>query len=225
MRFSWWSDRLAPRPSAPYKLHLGCNETRLEGFFNVDARKTEAADLVHSCKDLSPFGEGEASLIFSNAFFEHLYRVERAPLLRDAARVLAPGGLLLFTGVPDFEAVARAYLERRPGNGAPIFDLGQVYRYTHGEPEQVPAWWLEQLHKTLFDAGVVETLLAEAGFGDWHVFRYAWGDEPNAVNLGFATEKPGGKVHDRASIGRELEALRGATNMNTASLEVLRSTY
>ncbi len=213
-----------PGLAPPYRLHLGCNRTRLPGFVNVDVRATPAVDLVHSCEDLSPFADAEAELVFSNAFFEHLYARQRVPLLREVARVLAPGGLLLFTGVPDFEAVARAYLEKRPGNSSPVFDLAQVYRYTHGEPEQAPDWWLEQLHKTLLDAPTAVALLSEAGFRDWVVFRYAWGEEPNAVNLGMAAAKPGGPPLDLDAVGRWLDALREATRANPASLEVLRST-
>jgi predicted SAM-dependent methyltransferase len=173
----------------PYAIHLGCNRHRLPGWVNVDARATEATDIVHDCRDLAPFADKTVNAVFSHAFFEHLTLHGRAALLKEIHRVLTEDGLLYFCGVPDFEIVARSYLERRPGHGAPRFDAIQAYRYTHGYPEEQSDWWLEQLHKTLFDVETVKALLTDAGFGAHYVYRYAFGDEANSVNLGFMARK------------------------------------
>lgn len=172
------------------KVHIGCNDVRIEGYVNVDVRSTSATDVVHDCQDLSIFGSDSLSRVFSNAFFEHLYVTQRLTLLKDIHRALKAGGLAVFTGLPDFEGVARAYLERRrPGNVSPEFDLDEVYRYTHGAPEGRSSWWLAQLHKGLLDAKTLSRLLGEAGFASPTVFSYCWGNEPNRVTIGFLAQK------------------------------------
>jgi len=175
--------------SPPYLIHLGCNRTRIPGWLNIDARATDATNLVHDCRDLSIFDDKSTNMVFSNAFFEHLTMHDRAALLRDIHRVLTDDGFLYFCGVPDFETIARSYLERRPGNVSSRFDLFEAYRYTHGDPEHQSEWWMEQLHKTLFDVETLKTLLNEAGFRTHYVYRYAYGKEANAVNLGFMAWK------------------------------------
>ncbi len=177
------------RFSPPYRIHIGCNTMKFDGFINMDSRETEATDVVHDCSNLSIFPDESALLIFSHAFFERLYRGQHVPLLAEVRRVLHPDGCVFFCGIPDFEAIARAYLERAPGHLSPVFDLFEVYRYTHGDPEQRPHWWLARLHKFLFDGKELRRQLREAGFAAPRIFRYAFHAEPNAVNLGFVAMK------------------------------------
>ena len=72
---------------------------------------------------------------FSNAFFEHLYRSSRGPHLQRIREALAPDGACCYMGIPYFRNIARLYLERGPGTAGPVFDLFNVYRYTHGNPK------------------------------------------------------------------------------------------
>ncbi|MBT4498346.1 MAG: methyltransferase domain-containing protein, partial [Gemmatimonadetes bacterium] len=148
-------------------IHIGCGDQRLDGFVNLDARQTSATDLVHSCDDLSFLPTHSFATIYSHAFFEHLFIFQREPCLRSAHRALKEDGTLVFLGLPDFRAIARAYLDGEPGVTLPRFDLREVYRYTHGQPEHAPDWWLEQLHKSLFDQETVTALLKAAGFNDF----------------------------------------------------------
>jgi predicted SAM-dependent methyltransferase len=187
-----------PRPAdplqgftAPYKIHLGCDVVKIDGLINVDVRPTSATDIVRDCGDVSFLPENSADLIFSHAFFEHLYRVQQVPLLTDIRRALAPEGYVFFCGIPDFEVIARCYLEKLKGNVSPTFDLFEVYRYSHGDPEQHPTWWTEQLHKALFDQHEMRSLLSKAGFSNPTLFRYAYRDEPHAMNLAFVAKKDG----------------------------------
>lgn len=175
--------------TAPYSVHLGCNTMKFPGFINMDVRQTEATDIVHDCSDLSIFPDDSVLALFSHAFFEHLYREQRAPLLAEIRRVLQPMGWVFFAGIPDFEVIAKKYLEHAQGNVSPSFNLYEVYRYTHGDPEQHPEWWQAQLHKTLFDQNELRALLWQAGFTAPCIFRYAYHSEPNPVNLGFIANK------------------------------------
>jgi hypothetical protein len=136
--------------------------------------------------------DGSVQVLFSNAFFEHLYRDKRVLHLRSAYRALGPGGTICYLGLPNFPVVARAYLEGLPGTVGSVFDLHHAYRYTHGDPESVGGWYLEQLHKSLFDRAEIGSLLGVSGFDSFVVFQYAYPTDfyPLTVNLGFYARKP-----------------------------------
>lgn len=188
-----WRQKAVDLSKSPggLRLHLGCGDQHLPGMLNCEYRATKAADVIMDCGRLERFNSESVSLIFSHAFFEHLYRAQQAPLLGDCHRVLKEGGAVLFMGLPDFKVIAQAYLNHLPGHPgrSEFFDLHQVYRYTHGEPEIAPAYWLEQLHKSLFDREYLQGLLSAAGFKHWAIFNYAYKGERIPLNLGFAAWK------------------------------------
>ena len=168
------------------RVHLGCGDDRLPGFVNIDYRPTPAVDVAMDLS-LPRLADGSVALAFSNAFFEHLYRPSRAPHLRRIRQALAPGGAVCYMGIPYFPNIARLYVERGPGTAGAVFDLHNVYRYTHGEPEGRAAWWIGQLHKSLFDEDEVAALLAESGFGAYVMFCYGYPGDTNEVpvTMGF----------------------------------------
>ena len=100
---------------------------------------------------------------------------------------MGSGGVCCYIGIPYFKNIAKFYLESAPGTAGPVFDLYNVYRYTHGDPERVPGWWLKQLHKSLFDEEEINTLLSQAGFGSFVIFSYSFPGDVHEmpVNLGF----------------------------------------
>lgn len=212
-------------PRGRDRLHLGCADVRLEGFLNADVRATAATDLVLDCSDLDGLAAHSFSLIYSNAFLEHLYIDERERCLRGVHRVLKVDGVAVFTGIPDFEQVARAYLgaeavnSTEPGSTPERFDLYQVYRYTHGAPEQVP-WRFAQLHKSLFDKDTIEELLRKSGFRCFCIFRYGWGNERTPANCGFVAYKGSPSVPMTACWLVEYLG-RFPTHANLATIEIL----
>ena len=173
------------------RLHLGCGDQHHSGMLNCEYRATSAADVVMDCGNLKRFRDNSSSLIFSNAFFEHLYIRQQIPLLKDCFRVLKEAGVLIFLMIPDFREVAKAYLNRLPGHPgrSEFFDLFQVYRNTHGDPEMEPTYWLEQLHKSLFDKESIQDLLIASGFRNYAIFNYTIPGEKLPVNLGFVAWK------------------------------------
>lgn len=192
-------------------LHLGCGGHRLEGRINIDVRPTSATDVV---ADLNRPRIRSAHSVVSHAFFEHLYRKDRAPHLQAIRQALTPDGWVLYLGLPDFGEVARLYLDGAAGLVGPRFDLYHVYRYTHGDPEHVTGWWLEQLHKSLFDRDEITGLLREAGFRSWVIANYAFKDESYALNLAFYARRD-----ENASVPLALEALQEfADQVNAATL-------
>ena len=168
------------------RVHLGCGDDRLDGFVNIDYRATAAVDVAMDL-NLPVLANGSVALAFSNAFFEHLYRQSRGPHLRRMRDALAADGACCYIGIPYFRNIARLYVDRGPGTISPVFDLFNVYRYTHGNPEGQQSWWIGQLHKSLFDEDELGALLSESGFGASVMFAYAYPDDLNevAVTMGF----------------------------------------
>lgn len=168
------------------RLHLGCGDDRLPGYVNIDNRATPAVDVAMDLS-LPRLAEGSVAFAFSNAFFEHLFRQSRGPHLKRIRRALAADGACCYMGIPYFPNIARLYVERGPGTASEIFDLYNVYRYTHGDPEGQQAWWLGQLHKSLFDEEEVEALLSQSGFGAYVMFCYGYPGDVHEVpvTMGF----------------------------------------
>ena len=164
------------------RVHLGCGDDRLPGFVNIDCRPTGAVDVAMDLS-LPRLADGSVSFVFSNAFFEHLYRPARGPHLQRIRRALVAEGACCYIGIPYFPNIARLYVERGPGTAGPVFDLYNVYRYTHGDPEGQAAWWLGQLHKSLFDEDEVAGLLAQSGFASAVMFCYSYPGEPDGVRV------------------------------------------
>jgi predicted SAM-dependent methyltransferase len=171
------------------RLHIGCGDVRLPGFINMDFRQTMAADIAADCTKLSVFPPESLGLVYSHAFFEHLYQHDRERNLKSVYDSLRKDGQAVYIGLPDFRIIAQAYLNREKGVIGEVFDLYNVYRYTHGDPEHVKGWWLEQLHKSLFDAETVDDLLARSGFRYYCIFNYSFRDEHLPLNLGFIAFK------------------------------------
>jgi predicted SAM-dependent methyltransferase len=168
------------------RIHLGCGDDRLADFVNLDYRLTAAVDVAMDL-NLPALAPGSVALAFSNAFFEHLYRASRGPHLQRMCEALEPGGACCYMGVPYFRNIARLYVERGPGTAGPVFDLFNVYRYTHGDPEGQQAWWIGQLHKSLFDEDELGALLTASGFGAFVMFAYGYPGDVNEVpvTMGF----------------------------------------
>ncbi len=177
------------RESKLLRLHLGCGEKHIEGMINCEYRNTEAADIVMDCSRLTQFDDKSAELIFSHAFFEHLYRNQQKELLDECNRVLNDDGIIVFLGIPDFYVISNAYVNGEAGIVSKTFDLFHVYRYSHGNPEMAPDYWLQQLHKSLFDKEYVEFLLKQSNFNHYVIFNYCYPGEKIPLNLGFVAFK------------------------------------
>jgi predicted SAM-dependent methyltransferase len=166
------------------RFHLGCGVQHLDGYTNVDLRETAATDLVMDLTEPSLPTSESVDVVFSNAFFEHLRRSARVPHLNAIRHSLSDDGLVCYLGMPDFRRIAELYLAGGPGIVGPHFDLFNVYRYTHGDPEMAPEeGWQAQLHKSLFDVAEIGRLLRDAGYASYVVFRYVFPKEPAAADL------------------------------------------
>jgi hypothetical protein len=143
-------------------VHLGCGDEKKKEFINIDIRTTVATDYT-----------------------------ERIVHMKSVHRSLMDDGFCCYIGLPYFPNIARYYLDRRtPGIVGERFDLFNVYRYTHGDPEHAPTWWLAQLHKSLFDEDELSQLLRESGLVSHTIFVYCCiGEEGWYVSAGFFAKK------------------------------------
>lgn len=68
--------------------------------------------VFHDLKYGIPFRDSSVDFIFSSHVLHHLYREDALALIREAVRVLKPGGTIRIT-VPDLEVIVAMYLEGR----------------------------------------------------------------------------------------------------------------
>jgi predicted SAM-dependent methyltransferase len=202
------------------RVHVGCGDERKEGFINIDVRATAATDYVLDLNELECFQSGSVTCFYSHAFFEHLYRNERNIHLKNVYSALPPQGVCCYIGLPYFPNIARYYLEKTPGIVGEWFDLFNVYRYTHGDPEHAKGWWLIQLHKSLFDEYELSELLTSSGFGSYILFNYCCiGEEMWHVNIGFYASKGKRNLNE---LKRECMTFLDETASNKVLLHTIR---
>jgi len=107
---------LAQGTAAPVstRLHLGCGDHRLEGWWNLDLVPSGAVDALVDCARGLPFPDGAADFIHCEDLLEHVERPAGIALLRECFRVLRTGGVLRIL-TPDLSAIVeRVYLGRDP---------------------------------------------------------------------------------------------------------------
>lgn len=121
-----------------------------------------------------PFDDNTYDLVFASHVLEHVPWYRTIDALKEAYRVLKPGGELEVY-VPDFEYIVRCYLERRCGDSWRVFNPNSDYRvwvngriFTYGEdavellsPERpIP----QTHHKAVFDSTYLADCFVRAGF-------------------------------------------------------------
>ena len=145
------------------KLHLCCGGKKYNDYINVDIVPLEGADVTMNIpQDLFLVPSDIASEILIENGFEHFYRYQQDDLLKECRRILKDKGRLVIKGIPDFDLIADAYMNKKKGNVSAVFDLYEVYRLTHGDP--TPANSPHQLHKDIFTKDIFRELLARHGF-------------------------------------------------------------
>ena len=131
------------------KLHLGCGEKHLEGYINIDHRKTCATDLVCDITKL-PYPENSAELIETYHVIEHVPRHSLPVALVSWHKILVPGGKLIIE-CPDFDIIVKEYLEGQQSRIDDIFGLQRL---------------AGDAHHFGYNFKMLEGLLRKAGFID-----------------------------------------------------------
>ncbi len=145
------------------KLHLCCGGKKYKDYINVDIVPLEGTDVTMNIpQDLFLVSSDIASEILIENGFEHFYRYQQGDLLKECHRILKDRGRLIIKGIPDFDLIADAYMNKKKGNISAVFDLYEVYRITHGDPTPVNS--PHQLHKDIFTKDIFRGLLTMHGF-------------------------------------------------------------
>ncbi|MEX0670170.1 MAG: methyltransferase domain-containing protein [Pirellulales bacterium] len=116
------------RPAAPVTplLNLGCGRRRHPDWTNADLVPSAADVLAVDLRRPLPFAAASFTAVYASHVIEHLAPVEADRLLREAHRVLAPGGIVRIV-VPDLEGIVRAYLDSLDA----VPDGGEEARWRH----------------------------------------------------------------------------------------------
>ncbi len=117
-----------------------------------------------------PFGDASAAVVYSSHALEHLHRDEAVAVLREARRVLEPGGICRVV-VPDVAAIVRWYLERAEADpeGASDQLLSMMMLRPRGADAAGPLAVYRRLtdfdaHKWMYDGPGLVKLFRDAGF-------------------------------------------------------------
>ncbi len=178
---SWRWRHLRRGKSGVARLNLGCGNSALEDYINIDVVPSQATDFVADISDLAFLESAFWEEIRLDAVFEHLWRWQQLPFLQHVWRALQPGGLLVINWLPDFEVITRAWQQEQPGLKGPVFDLYHVYRFTHGDPQ--PNNGVHQVHKDLFTEESLAELLRTAGFSRFRIQHVCYRDEYLPLNM------------------------------------------
>jgi ubiquinone/menaquinone biosynthesis C-methylase UbiE len=153
------------------KLHLGCGQKHIPGFYHIDALAYPHIDHVGPVDDLPFLADGSVELIYACHVLEHFGRNDYQRVLNEWSRVLAPGGVLR-VAVPDFAVCARLYVEGKLAGG--IRDITGLV--VGGQRDKY------DFHAVIFDEALLTSSLLAAGFRsvrpwDWRTTEHAGMDD------------------------------------------------
>lgn len=171
-------------------LEIGPGEHPLPGFDSLDSVPRRGVKYVARWgEEPLPIEACSYTFVFASHVLEHVPWNRTIAALREANRVLRPGGVLE-VWVPDFAFIVDCYLRRRCGDrwrrdnpeGDPMLWVnGRVFTYGPGE---------ENWHKACFDARHLRQCLQRAGFvGVERLDRRTRGVSHGAIDLGMRGTK------------------------------------
>ena len=163
------------------KLNLGSGKLKIKGYENID--KMYGADAYPLQYESETVDEIRASHLL-----EHFGRREVKAVLKDWIDKLRPGGVLKIA-VPGIDKLQEA---RRDGVKLPCSDDAYIFG---GQTDE------NDFHKSMFDTGVLTTLLKDAGLQDIKPWESDLGDCASLpVSLNLEGTKPGGKIMQTQAI-------------------------
>jgi predicted SAM-dependent methyltransferase len=133
------------------KLHLGCGERYIPGFYHVDAVARPHVDHVGIISRL-PMSNESASLIYCCHVIEHFLRVDTLKVLEEWNRVLRPGGILRIATV-NFTAICEVFQK--------YHNIDLVIGPLYGRQN-----YLYNFHRNCFTFKSLEKYLRDACFKD-----------------------------------------------------------
>lgn len=139
----------------PVRLHLGCANTPLEGWLNIDLVGT-SADVFWDIARPLPLAPGTVNAVFAEHVLEHFTYSDAHTLMGRLARLVIAGGTVRL-GVPDFGAYVKSYCgdrefiaANRPARPTSLMAMSEV-AYGSG-------------HRSVWDADTLSAFLRDTGF-------------------------------------------------------------
>lgn len=159
------------------RLHLGCGDKWLPGFFHIDIANAPHVDYCGGVDALHFIPDNTVELIYACHVLEHFGRHEVVAVLCEWHRVLASGGVLRLA-VPDFGAVVAEYGDRGLADGY----NGLMGLVCGGQ--RTP----HDCHRAIFDLPYLTRLLRQARFAqitpwDWRTTEHAHVDDYSQAYL------------------------------------------
>jgi predicted SAM-dependent methyltransferase len=152
--------RRRPGAGRKTKLHLGCGDHHLEGWWNVDLERR--GDLQADLSRSIPVRSGSVDYVHSEDFLEHVDLPRGRNLLSECFRVLRPGGVLRLL-TPDLRAIVQSvYLQREKRHLA--FCRLQLQAEGPCEALNMHLRMEGNAHRFVWDYELLERALAETGF-------------------------------------------------------------
>lgn len=163
------------------KLQLGAGASQAEGWLNTDVDLTKAVVYLDAAEPL-PFEDGAFRYVFSEHMIEHLRYEDGESMLREAYRILEPGGRIriatpnllrlvaLFGG--DKTAEMRRYLEGKPEwHGWPKDPTPECFILNY----EISTFG----HHFVYDPATLEAAMERAGFTSIEQWAPGESNDPN----------------------------------------------
>ncbi|HEX4954376.1 MAG TPA: methyltransferase domain-containing protein [Thermoanaerobaculia bacterium] len=151
----------------PVRLHIGSGDKRLDGWVNIDLKPLPGVDVVADVTQGLEFDHVEA--VFAEHFLEHL-RVDHAlRFLREAHRVLMPGGVIRLS-TPNLDWVLETHYRADAPPREKLMMTVRLNRAFHGWGHQF-LWNRETLALALAACGFSEPRWCRYGESDMAVFQ------------------------------------------------------
>jgi predicted SAM-dependent methyltransferase len=157
-------------------LHIGCGTVKLHGWINTDVLGIPGIDFPVDILKPLPFPDSSLDAIYAGEVVEHIERRHVRPLLREACRVLKPGGVVRLT-TPDLSSICEIYL------GISKRATLEEHYTTWLEEEFSPHYWMNAMfrfwgHHWVWDFEALSEEIRSSGF--IHVERM----EPQSTKSG-----------------------------------------
>ncbi|MCC9608444.1 methyltransferase domain-containing protein [Blastopirellula sp. JC732] len=145
------------------KLHIGCGTIRFDGWVNIDALPTEAADVVLDVTHGIPAPDNSCKYVYNEHFLEHISVEDAVRLIAEVHRILQPGGVLRIA-MPSIEVCVARYMRENWKEDEAIIRNGLTWLETKAEMLNVA--FRNWGHQWLYDEEELRRRLLEGGFQD-----------------------------------------------------------
>lgn len=145
-------------------LHIGCGSFYMPGWINTDVLGNPSMDFPLDITNPLPFRDNFFDVIYGSEVIEHIDLAQARQFLKEAQRVLKPGGVMRLT-TPDLTETCKIFLGLR--DDVTVEDFGTVWL----EGEFSKEIWINALfrswgHKHLWTFESVSEELKKAGLSE-----------------------------------------------------------